>query len=420
MANCSVTFTNRHPLSIIGLINHKQISTCFLSDQRKHKSRSLQTTARTREPSTMGCTLSKCCRGGKKRPAKTLSWDRYESVHKDSGEEPSKTLISSSMDHVTESFESVYKVALKRFELNHDTLGNIQELKHELSDNPQLVSFIEDYLGTSIETLELFSSLEECLDEAHSTVYLAGRAVYLFECGMPISSVFEDLEQLKTQGNPFHLFPQNYVDKLKSLCEVHGSYIQKLSEREKDLDRKLGKVEYWKTVGSCVCFVAVVGLLIGSAVLAIMGAPPVAITILGLAGSAIALLEKEIELLTDKRKSAIEGERDIIIELKKQIYELDDINELVKQLEELVNSVDGYAGFRMEKRNNDEEVKKEVKLTKAMYGIKIKAKRLNKRIEDMKKEVNLRRENLRTAVATILMAVKTDKYECVSCVGSMP
>lgn len=363
----------------------------------------------------MGCTLSKCCRGGENKRT------RYESVSKGSGEEPTanKTL-SSATDHVTGSFQSVYKATLERFDLNHDTLGNIQELKHELLDNPQLISFIEDYLNTSIETLDFFSLLDKRLREAHSTVYLANRAVYLFETGAPGWAVLKDLEDLREQGNPFQPFPKTTEVELQRLCELHRSRIQKLLERQQVLNQKHGKVEQWKRILSWIGLVGISLLFISSTVLAIMTGPVAALTVLGLAGCVIPqVLDKGINPLLDKLKSSTEGERDTIVDLKKQasvaIHELDSINALVKELEVYVNSVDGYARFPLEGEHDDEE-EKVVKMKIAMYDIKTKAERLKTGVEDLKKEVNLRRENLRTAVTTILMAVKNNKYECVSCV----
>lgn len=132
---------------------------------------------------------------------------------------------SSSAIDVVESFS-----ILRRTRLNYNKLSNISELELEceLSNNPQLLNTIKEYVRISIDTEKLFSSIDKCVKAAKSSGNILLEMVMLFDEGGERNSSVVMVEVLKKFKANDNTFPQ-IVDKFRSSCNDHISRVQTLS-----------------------------------------------------------------------------------------------------------------------------------------------------------------------------------------------
>ncbi|KAH7676687.1 hypothetical protein IHE45_07G033200 [Dioscorea alata] len=292
------------------------------------------------------------------------------------------------------SFTALRAAASALIDVNRDALDNIGQLKDEISSNPELLFFVENYL----QTLDIFTALKDSLSNARGTEHLVRDAVLLFKKGHDPSGALKKLQQFKDEGDPL---TEKFVE-FKLVCEHQQSILRDLLLRKQDLDRKLREVKAWRKVWNIVYSAVFAAVLISSVVLAAVAAPPAVIAAAAAASGAMAPLQQWLDSMWDNFQNRYEEERKIIVSLGKEtsfaIHELNSIRSLVDSLEGKIRSMIHRAEFAI-----DGEEEEEMKM--AMNEINLKAGEFANSVEQLEKEVDRRGDELKRATATILQTV---------------
>lgn len=122
----------------------------------------------------------------------------------------------------------------------------ILECKKDIWKNQELFNLVEDYLDSSLQTLDFCSALNKCLKRARDAQLLIHVALQHFEeedeieCGQTSSGRYmrtlDDLRHFKAAGDPF---TEEFFVIFQSVYRQQVLMLQKLQIRMKKLDKKL-------------------------------------------------------------------------------------------------------------------------------------------------------------------------------------
>lgn len=121
------------------------------------------------------------------------------------------------------------------------------ECKKDIWKSPELFDLVEDYLESSLQTLDFCSALDRCLKRARDAQLLIHVALQRFEeddgreggqnRGGRYVRTLEELGRFKAAGDPF---TEEFFEIFQSVYRQQALMLQKLQIRRKKLDKKLG------------------------------------------------------------------------------------------------------------------------------------------------------------------------------------
>lgn len=122
------------------------------------------------------------------------------------------------------------------------------ECKKDIWKSQELFDLVEDYLESSLQTLDFCSALDKCLKRARDAQLLIHVALQHFEeddgseaggqnRGSRYARTLEELGRFKAAGDPF---TEEFFEIFQSVYRQQALMLQKLQIRRKKLDKKLG------------------------------------------------------------------------------------------------------------------------------------------------------------------------------------
>ncbi|KAK9678235.1 hypothetical protein RND81_11G198100 [Saponaria officinalis] len=286
------------------------------------------------------------------------------------------------------SFDSLTQVAGCFMDMNQEVVRVILECKNDIWKNKELLSLVEDYFEYSIQTLDFFTSLEQCLKRARDRQLIVELALRRFEEEMLDASggdgdgivpdcdrfakTLLELRSFKEAAEPFG---QEFMILFNKVYTQQVQMLGRLQARKRKLDKKLKSVKVYRKVSNIIFGAAFVAVVICSIVAAAIAAPPVASALAAAASAPVGGAGKWVNSLWKKYERQLKNERDLIFEMQLGTYmtvkDLDNIRVLVNKLEIEIESLLTNADFAL--RNADtltmvmDEIRK--KLCVFMEGI---------------------------------------------------
>ncbi|XP_021757904.1 UPF0496 protein At4g34320-like [Chenopodium quinoa] len=257
------------------------------------------------------------------------------------------------------SFDSITQVTGSLMDMNHEVVKVILDCKEDVWKNKELLSLVEDYFEYSVQTLDFFAKLDQCLKRARDRHLIVQVALRRFEEEMRVdqgsseisdkfSSTLLELRSFKEAGDPFG---QEFFGILQSVYTQQIQMLRRLQIRKRKLDKKLKSVKVYRKVSNIIFGAAFVAVVICSVVAAAVAAPPVASALAAAVSAPIGGVGKWFNSLWKKYERELKGERDLVFELQLGTYlsvkDLDNIRVLVQKLEIVIDSLLSNADFAL-------------------------------------------------------------------------
>lgn len=255
------------------------------------------------------------------------------------------------------SFDSLSQVTGSLMDMNYEVVKVILECRKDVWKNKELLSLVEDYFEYSVQTLDFFTHLDQCLKRARDRHFIIQVALRRFEeemkgdqdCGDVcdrFSNTLQELRSFKEAGDPFG---QEFFNIFQSVYTQQVQMLRRLQLRKQKLDKKLKSVKVYRKVSNILFGAAFVAVVICSVVAAAIAAPPVASALAAAISAPIGGVGKWFNSLWKKYERELKGERDLIFELQLGTYitvkDLDNIRVLVEKLEIVIDSLLSNADF---------------------------------------------------------------------------
>lgn len=220
-----------------------------------------------------------------------------------------------------------------------------------------MLSLVEDYFEYSVQTLEFFTALNQCLRRARDRHVIVQAALRRFEEEMrsndhcsdaseKFSHTLKELRSFKEGGDPFG---QEFWSIFQSVYTQQVQMLRRLQIRRRKLDKKLKSVKVYRKVCNIIFGAAFVAVVICSVVAAAIAAPPVATALAAALSAPVGGVGKWFNSLWKKYEKEVQGERDLIFELQLgtlvTVKDLDNIRLLVEKLEIVIDSLLCNADF---------------------------------------------------------------------------
>uniref|UniRef100_A0A803KVY9 Uncharacterized protein n=1 Tax=Chenopodium quinoa TaxID=63459 RepID=A0A803KVY9_CHEQI len=149
------------------------------------------------------------------------------------------------------SFDSITQVTGSLMDMNHEVVKVILDCKEDVWKNKELLSLVEDYFEYSVQTLDFFAKLDQCLKRARDRHLIVQVALRRFEEEMRVdqgsseisdkfSSTLLELRSFKEAGDPFG---QEFFGILQSVYTQQIQMLRRLQIRKRKLDKKLKSVK---------------------------------------------------------------------------------------------------------------------------------------------------------------------------------
>ncbi|KAL2936269.1 UPF0496 protein 1 [Bienertia sinuspersici] len=268
-------------------------------------------------------------------------------------------------------------------DMNHEVVKVILDCKKDVWKNKELLSLVEDYFEYSVQTLDFFTSLDQCLKRARDRHFIIQVALRRFEEEMrdnhdcsnasdKFSNTLKELRIFKEAGDPFG---QEFFTIFHSVYTQQVHMLRRLQLRKRKLDKKLKSVKVYRKVSNIIFGAAFVAVVICSVVAAAIAAPPVASALAAAVSAPIGGVGKWFNSLWKNYEKQLKEERDVILELQLGTYinvkDLDNIRVLVEKLEIVIDSLLSNADFAIREADTLTAVMDEIrnKLNVFMEGI---------------------------------------------------
>ncbi|XP_057529258.1 UPF0496 protein 1-like [Amaranthus tricolor] len=255
------------------------------------------------------------------------------------------------------SFDSLRQVTGSLMDMNHEVVKVILDCKKDIWKNKELLSLVEDYFEYSVQTLDFFTALDQCLKRARDRHLIMQVAIRRFEDEMrenhdcndandKFCNTLRELRSFKEAGDPFG---QEFFTIFHSVYTQQVQMLRRLQLRKRKLDKKMKSVKVYRKVCNIIFGAAFVAVVICSVVAAAIAAPPVASALAAAVSAPIGGVGKWFNSLWKKYERELKEEKDWIIEMQLGTYitikDLDSIRVLVERLEIVIDSLLSNAEF---------------------------------------------------------------------------
>ncbi|KMT08493.1 hypothetical protein BVRB_6g137820 [Beta vulgaris subsp. vulgaris] len=281
------------------------------------------------------------------------------------------------------SFDSLRQVTGSLMDMNHEAVKVILDCKKDVWKNKELLSLVEDYFEYSVQTLDFFTALDQCLKRARDRHFIIQVALRRFEeemrdnhgvsnAGDKFSNTLKELRSFKEAGDPFG---QEFLTIFQAVYNQQVQMLRRLQLRKRKLDKKLKSVKVYRKVCNIIFGAAFVGVVICSVVAAAIAAPPVAAALAAAVSAPIGGMGKWFNSLWKKYERELKSEREWIVELQIgtciAVKDLENIRVLVEKLEIVIDSLLSNADFALKEADTLTMVMDDIrnKLNVFMEGI---------------------------------------------------
>ncbi|KAG7540408.1 hypothetical protein ISN45_Aa07g006210 [Arabidopsis thaliana x Arabidopsis arenosa] len=252
------------------------------------------------------------------------------------------------------SFDSLKVVTECLLDMNQEVVKVILDSKKDIWKNQEMFELVEDYLATSLKTLDFCDALERGLQRVRVSHLLILGALHQFEeenlsqDGNGYKKTLEELKRFKDTERPFD---QDFIKMFQSVYKQQMLMLEKLQLCKKKLDKKLKRIHTWRKVSSIIFIATFATMVICSVVAAAMAAPPVAAA-LAAAMAPLGSMGKWIDSLWKNYENAIKGQKEVISSMQAGTYvavkDLDNIRDLIERLDIEIRGMVKNAEFAVE------------------------------------------------------------------------
>ncbi|GLT52242.1 hypothetical protein SLA2020_255900 [Shorea laevis] len=300
------------------------------------------------------------------------------------------------------SLDSLKVVTECLLEMNQEVVKVILKCKEDIWENQQLFDLVDEYFNNSLQTLDFYNALMECLQRARDSQSLILVALQQFEMeteveGSQYVRTLEKLRNFKAAGNPF---TEEFFWMLRSVYDQQDLMLGKLRQRKKKLDKKRKCIRVCSKV-SCVIFMTTFAALLICSVVAVAmaAAPPVAAALAASTSIPIGSMGKWVDSLWKNYENALKWQKDVISSMEVGNYvaimDLEDIQTMIDRLRIDIKALLQNADFAIEERP----------VKTRMETIKKKLEVFMKNADDLEAEVDLCRGNIRQARTVVLQRI---------------
>ncbi|KAG8367019.1 hypothetical protein BUALT_Bualt16G0028800 [Buddleja alternifolia] len=302
------------------------------------------------------------------------------------------------------SLDSLREVTESLLESNQEVVKIILKNKNDILKTQELSDLVDDYFENSLLTLDFCSSLGACLKRAGRIESIINVALRSFD-EEHYSRTLEELRNFEGAGDPF---TQEFFDVFRSVYSNQISILERLQQKKRKLDKKLGKLKVWRKISNAIFVAVFASVLICSVVAAAVAAPPVVTAALAAAAVPLGSRGRWITLLWKKCERDLRGQREIISSMQVGSYvvikDLDSIRVLVDKLRIEIEALLANAGFAV-RGEEEEEEEEEVAVAVAVEEIRRRVDDFVKIIRDLSERADKCTEETRMARTMILRRI---------------
>ncbi|XP_073104386.1 UPF0496 protein At5g66675-like [Elaeis guineensis] len=308
----------------------------------------------------------------------------------------------------------------------HSSLVGTPELKEATSKNPALLSFINDHIDHTINTLRSLNGVKGHLDKAQVILSTIRRALECFEkdnakgndkkkkkkSAKKYSKVIDKLiKESRAVGNPFVGLN---TDKLRSACERLRALLAALHRGDQVLEKRRTSVKKCKKAWHIIYMAGTVAVLACSVILAAVAAPAAAIAGITASATAMNAVEPWINSLWDGREGSLQDRKDIIAAMQRKsgllVRELETVCSIIENLKIDMDVVLKVVDSAISGEEDGEKI--------GIENIMAKTGELGLRIDSLNEKLDLLGGGIRKETAELLeIILKTPRFQsnCVFC-----
>ncbi|OWM89207.1 UPF0496 protein 1-like [Punica granatum] len=306
------------------------------------------------------------------------------------------------------SFDSFKEVTGCLLDMNQQVVKVVLECKKDIWKSQELFNLVEDYLKSSLQTLDFCSALDKCLNRTRDAQLSIHVALQHFEeeheregeqnkGGSRYARTLEELRRFRAAGDPF---TEEFFQIFQSVYKQQVLMLQKLQLRRSKLDKKLRYIRAWRKVSSMIFIVTFTALLICSVVAAAVAAPTVAAALAAAvpAGS----MGKVVDQLWKNYENAVKSHKEVVrlmqVGTSVVIKDLEGIRALIDRLEVEIGSLLEVAELATERSGKEGEGA--VKL--AVEEIRRNLSVFGKKVDDLQAQTEACGRDVRRARTVVL------------------
>ncbi|KAK4789097.1 hypothetical protein SAY86_020416 [Trapa natans] len=247
------------------------------------------------------------------------------------------------------SFGSLSEVAGSLLQMDQEVVKVVLECKKDIRNSHQMFALLDDYFEYSMQTLDICTSLETCLEKARDSQSIIQLAIKYFDEesrmvdnteGKRYVKTLQELGRFRAAGNPF---TNEFFVLFESIYKQQLVMLEKLQVRNTRFGKKIKLAKVWTRASNIILGAAVVSALIFSVVAAAMAAPPVIIALATILPTPLGYVRKWCNSLLKKRRGMLMGQRGLVSSMQVGTYvvikDMDNILQLVNTLESQIRAM---------------------------------------------------------------------------------
>nr|XP_043634278.1 UPF0496 protein At4g34320-like [Erigeron canadensis] len=296
------------------------------------------------------------------------------------------------------SLDSLREVTGSLLDMNQEVVKVILECKKDIWENDQLFSLVQDYFDISILTIDLCTSLNNCLKNARSSLSFLQIVINKYEANTT-STVLEEFKEFKALDGPFS---GEFFELFQQVYKKQVTMLKKLQTQKGKVDKKLKSMKTWRRLSN-VLFVATFStVLICSVVAAAVAAPPLVTALAAAVAVPLGSMGKWVNSLWKKYEHEFRDQREMISAMQVGNYivikDLDNIKALVDKLGDEMKGMMGNVDFAVTEEEQEAVgmVVDEMKITMNVFA---------KTIEDLSEHSDKCIRDVRRARTMILQRI---------------
>ncbi|KAK3003334.1 hypothetical protein RJ639_019277 [Escallonia herrerae] len=235
------------------------------------------------------------------------------------------------------TLDSLRIVSESLLETNQEVVTLILKSQEDIWKNKELLSLVEDYFESSLQTLDFCTALGRCLKRVRDTQLIIHLALKHFEEEAETKNylkTLQDLKDFKAAGNPFS---EEFLLLFQSVYRRQETLFRKLQIKKIKLDKKLKSVKGWRKLSNAIFLATFASVLICSVVAAAIAAPPVVTALAAAAAVPLGSMGKWFNSIWKKFENELKGQGEMLNTMQLgtfiAITDLDSIRVLVDKLE---------------------------------------------------------------------------------------
>lgn len=217
--------------------------------------------------------------------------------------------------------------------MNQEVVNILIESKEDIWNNDSLFSLVKDFFDLSLQTLDLCTSLEDCLKNARHSLSFLLIAINQFDGDNDYVKTLQQFKKFDALDGPFSA---EFFELFQSVYKQQVSMLKKLQIQKGKVDKKLKSAKMWKRLTNVIFVITFSTVLICSVVAAAVAAPPLVTALAAAAAVPLGSMGKWVNSLWKKYETELKGQREMISSMRMGnfivIKDLDNIKALVDKL----------------------------------------------------------------------------------------